>query len=251
MRHRGAVRRAGLSDVLITGDDHKSRGHSLHHDNRLVVLRYGSSTEFAHRLDELRAERFCRPRIKSAGESYEPVTTQFFAILVRCLGNAVGVQHHQVASERFRDLSVVRDVGKQSKWRAHFASAPHGLRSFQPHPFIPFRSIPEWRWVANIRQDKQTPAGVETDGNHGGIVRAAEFRSNRLIEIPHQTRLFQCGEMLLHQRSKLRAHRADHVSMVTHILKRDTRHDAALANGQIVHVAAGLPSPTGMECTHA
>ena len=36
-----------------------SRGHPLHHDNRLVVLRHGSSTEFEHRLDELRAERFC------------------------------------------------------------------------------------------------------------------------------------------------------------------------------------------------
>ena len=36
-----------------------SREHALHHDNRLVVLRDGSSTEFAHSLGELRAERFC------------------------------------------------------------------------------------------------------------------------------------------------------------------------------------------------
>ena len=180
--------------------------HPLHHNDRLVVLRRGSSTKFAHSFDKPRAECFCGAHVKSAGESHEPVTTKFLALLIRRLGHAVGVQHDQVAGERFHDLPVVRDVGEKAQWRARHGSALHRLRSFQPCPFIPFRSIPERRRVASIRQDKETPASVEADGDHGGVVRAVEPQLNRLIEIPHQTGLFQCGEMLLHQLSKLRAH---------------------------------------------
>ena len=92
--------------------------------------------------------------------------------------------------------------------------------------------------VASIRQDKQTPASVEADGDHGGVVRAVEPQLNRLIEIPHQTGLFQCGEMLLHQLSKLRTHGHDSVSMATYIRKRDARHDAARTHRHIVNIAA-------------
>ena len=103
--------------------------------------------------------------------------------------------------------------------------------------------MPKRGRVTGIRQYKQTPSAVPPDRHHSGVVHGVEFFSNGLIEIPHQSDLFQRAKVSLHEFLKLLAERHDGQSMPAHIGKRDTRDDATGADRNVVDVAASVAGP--------
>jgi hypothetical protein len=99
--------------------------------------------------------------------------------------------------------------------------------------------------MTGVRHHEETPATVEANGHHGGVVDSIEFHHCRLVEIPHETCLLEGGEVLLHQFTKLGAQRRDGAAVPTHISKGNARDDTARTDRDVVHVAPGVTRSRG------
>jgi hypothetical protein len=99
--------------------------------------------------------------------------------------------------------------------------------------------------MTGIRHHEETPATVEANGHHGGVVDPIQFYHCRLVEIPLKTCLIEDREVLLHQFTKLGAQGHDGGSVPTHIGKGDARDETARTDRDVVHVAPGLTRSGG------
>jgi hypothetical protein len=97
--------------------------------------------------------------------------------------------------------------------------------------------------MASVRHHEKTPTGVPSDRYHRGVMPAAKFFSNCLIEIPHEWDLFQGAKVQVHKFPELLAYCRHSVSVAAHMRERDTSDDAARADGHLVNIPATLPLP--------
>ena len=86
---------------------------------------------------------------------------------------------------------------------------------------------------------------MKTDSHHRGVVHAIELGLNGVVEVAHETRLLESGEVLLHERPKLGAQCHDRASVAAHVGKRDARDDAARTDGDVVNIPSRIVCASG------
>src|SRR5262245_4675163 len=94
--------------------------------------------------------------------------------------------------------------------------------------------------MAGIGQHQESPPLVESERDHRGVVDAIEVMPNRLVEVPHEMCLVQCGEICLHQLTKLDGHRLDCEPVPTDIGEGNARDNAARTDRDVMHVTTGV-----------
>jgi hypothetical protein len=97
--------------------------------------------------------------------------------------------------------------------------------------------------MARVGQYELTPAAVPRDRHHGGVVYTIKSFVNGLVEIAHESALFQRGKVLPHEISKLSGQHRHCLPMTAYVRQGDAGDDATWANGNVVDVAARLAGP--------
>jgi hypothetical protein len=217
--------------------------NGLQHDDGLIVQRLNTSAEAAQRRCELRSEFFGGAAVKLDRDVHQPVTTEFLASRIDGFREAVAVQQHQVPDLRLYHRPLVVDIREKPERGADRPSSLARALGFEPAPFATRGSTPKrWR-VTCIRHDKQALSAVPSYRHHRGVVHAIELLANRLIEVPHESDLFEGTKVSLHQLLKLLAERLHRESMPADIGKRDARDDATRAERYVMDVAASVTGP--------
>ena len=75
--------------------------------------------------------------------------------------------------------------------------------------------------MPGIRHHQQTSTTVPSDGHHRRVVAAGEIFAKGLVQIPHQSNLFEVAEIDLHVVRELLSESRDCLSMAAHIGQRD------------------------------
>jgi hypothetical protein len=103
--------------------------------------------------------------------------------------------------------------------------------------------MPERRRVTRVAEYEQTSSSMKSYGHHRGVVHAIEFRPNRFVEVAHEARLLESGEVLLHERSKLVTECRNSASVAADVSKCNARDDAAWTEGDVVDIPTCMLRP--------
>jgi lipid A 3-O-deacylase PagL len=214
--------------------------NGLQHDDGLIVQRFNTSAKAAQRRCELRSEFVGRSAVKLERDVHQPLTTELLASRIDGFRDAVAVQHHQVPDLRLYHRPLVVDILEKPERGADRPSSLARPLCFEPAPVATRGSTPKrWR-VTRIRHDKQALWAVPSYRHHRGVVHPIELLANRVVEVPHESDLFQGSKVSLHQLLKLLAERLHRESMPADIGKRDARDDATRAERDVMDVAASV-----------